>query len=155
MRVTSYDFDALTKMVGKKWLEEYWLLPNVVQSRFRSFMQRSCAALSERWLRLSRAAPVGHGFKTSTRVILPTLLSAQWRFESRGLEISAGIMTSWKAQSPQKQAAQRAKAHSDEIDSQIREDSKNFRKVCIILLMGPSAFPIQFFISSLRILVQG
>ena len=68
--------------------------------------------------------------------------------------MSAGIMTSWKAQSPQKQAAQRAKAHSDEIDSQIREDLKNFRKVCIILLMGPSAFPMQFFISSCEFLYR-
>ena len=66
-----------------------------------------------------------------------------------------GILTSWKAQWAQNQAATRAKAHSDEIDSQILTDSQNLRRTCKILLMGPLAFPIRFFSSPSReILVE-
>ena len=62
--------------------------------------------------------------------------------------MSAGILASWRAQRAQKQAAQRAKAHSDAIDSRIHQDSKNPWRKCIVLLMGPgtSAFTIQFLI---------
>ena len=60
----------------------------------------------------------------------------------------SGILASWRAQRAQKQAAQRAKAHSDAIDSRIHQDSKNPWRKCIVLLMGPgtSAFTIQFLI---------
>lgn len=54
------------------------------------------------------------------------------------------VPASWKVQDAQKQVARRAKAHSDVIDLQIKEDSKRLQRKCDVLLMGSSVLSIQF-----------
>jgi hypothetical protein len=54
--------------------------------------------------------------------------------------MTIGVPASWKVRGAQKQVGGRAKAHSDEIDLRIKEDSKRLRKKCDILLMGSSVF---------------
>lgn len=56
--------------------------------------------------------------------------------------MTIGILTSWKVKDAQKQVAERAKARSHEIDSQIKEDSKRFQRRCNILVMGSSVCSI-------------
>jgi hypothetical protein len=72
--------------------------------------------------------------------------------QARGLEMTIGALASWRVQDAQKQVARRAKAHSDEIDLRIKEDSKRLQRKCDILLMGSSFLSIQLYV---QIVVQG
>jgi hypothetical protein len=58
--------------------------------------------------------------------------------------MNIGILASWRVRGAQKQVAGRAKAHLDEIDLRIKEDSKCLRRMCDILLMGSSVFRSSF-----------
>ena len=61
---------------------------------------------------------------------------------AKSFDMTIGILTSWKVKDAQKQVAERAKARSHEIDSQIKEDSKRFQRRCDILVMGSSVCSI-------------
>ena len=54
--------------------------------------------------------------------------------------MTIGFLASWKVKDAQKQVAERAKAHSREIDRRIKEDSKSFWRKSDILVMGSSFF---------------
>ncbi|KAI9434683.1 G-protein alpha subunit [Lactarius indigo] len=71
--------------------------------------------------------------------------------------MSIGILRSWKAQRAQKQASKRvnatidARAISDEIDRQIKEDSKKIRKVHNILLIGCNDYDVSIILRQMKI----
>ncbi|KAH8979820.1 hypothetical protein EDB86DRAFT_3248227 [Lactarius hatsudake] len=64
-------------------------------------------------------------------VVAPGLNDPDTAAMLRGLQTVLGIVA-WK----ERLAAKRAKARSDEIDLQIEEDSKRYKRTCAVLLMG-------------------
>ncbi|KAH9061750.1 heterotrimeric G protein alpha subunit 2 [Lactarius deliciosus] len=70
-------------------------------------------------------------FKRKCNVLLMGLNDPDTAAVFRGLQTVLGIVA-WK----ERLAAKRAKARSDEIDLQIEEDSKRYKRTCAVLLMG-------------------
>ncbi|KAN0141651.1 G-protein alpha subunit [Lactarius tabidus] len=68
--------------------------------------------------------------------------------------MTIGALASWRVQDAQKQVARRAKAHSDEIDLRIKEDSKRLQRKCDILLMGCNNYDISTFVKQMKIIHQ-
>lgn len=68
--------------------------------------------------------------------------------------MTIGVPASWKVRGAQKQVGGRAKAHSDEIDLRIKEDSKRLRKKCDILLMGCSDHDISAIVRHMKAMHQ-
>ncbi|KAH9170056.1 G-protein alpha subunit [Lactarius sanguifluus] len=98
-------------------------------------------ALKE-WLAAKRAMARSHkidcqieedarSFKRKCNILLMGLIDPDTAAMLRGLQTVLGIVA-WK----ELMAAKRAKARSDEIDLQIEEDSKRYKRTCAVLLMG-------------------
>ncbi|KAI9431923.1 G-protein alpha subunit [Lactarius indigo] len=74
-------------------------------------------------------------------------------FQLRGLQTVLGILA-WKEWVAEKRAARLAKAHSDEIDCQIEEDSRVFKRTCKILLMGLNDSDMSAIVRQMKVVHQ-